>query len=213
MSEKQTVEITGDGSTIVKYYYTRKTYKVTVEKGKGIESIIGEGIYKYEEEVKLSAELKEGYKNEQWSSESTFTMPAEDINVEVLAIPITYTIKYNLDGGSVTGNPETYTVESENIILKRPIKQYYEFIGWTGSNGNTVQKEVLIEKGTIGNKEYIANWKRVDTIYKVEHYREDLNGEYTEKLKETETLNGYSGESITPEVKEYEGFVCQKSKQ
>ena len=139
---------------MVKYYYKRKTYKVTVEKGIGIESVTGEGRHKYEEEVTLRAQLKEGYGNEQWSSEPTFTMPAEDVSLEVSATPITYTIKYNLNGGSVTGNPQTYTVESENIILKQPIKQNYEFIGWTGSNGNTVQKEVVIEKGTTGNKEY-----------------------------------------------------------
>src|SRR5699024_7875918 len=49
----------------------------------------------------------------------------------------TYTITYNLNGGSVSGNPESYDVTSETITLKNPTKTGYIFTGWTGSNGST----------------------------------------------------------------------------
>ena len=73
-----------------------------------------------------------------------------------------YIISYDLDGGSfnTSGNPKSYTVDTETFILNNPIKEGYTFIGWTGSNGTTPQKNVTIEKGTTGNLSYTANWKR-----------------------------------------------------
>lgn len=73
-----------------------------------------------------------------------------------------YIILYDLDGGSfnTSGNPKSYTVDTETFILNNPIKEGYIFIGWTGSNGTTPQKNVTIEKGTTGNLSYTANWKR-----------------------------------------------------
>ena len=73
--------------------------------------------------------------------------------------PITYTISYTLNGGSVTGNPSSYTVESNTITLKNPTKTGYTFTGWTGSNGSTAQTTVTIPKGSTGNKSYTANYR------------------------------------------------------
>ena len=47
----------------------------------------------------------------------------------------TYTISYNLAGGSVaTANPTSYNVTSNTITLKNPTRTGYTFLGWTGSN-------------------------------------------------------------------------------
>ena len=72
---------------------------------------------------------------------------------------IRYKIVYNLNGGQAEGNPTTYTNKSETFALNEPVKSGAKFLGWTGSNGETPQKIVTIEKGSIGDKEYIANWK------------------------------------------------------
>ena len=69
----------------------------------------------------------------------------------------TYTITYNLDGGTAT-NPTEYTTEMLPITLNKPTKEGYFFFGWTGSNGNTPELEVTIVKETTGNLEYVANW-------------------------------------------------------
>ena len=71
----------------------------------------------------------------------------------------TYTITYDLDGGTVsTANPTSYTVETATFTLNNPTKTGYTFTGWTGSNGTTAQTSVSIAKGTTGNKNYKANW-------------------------------------------------------
>ena len=72
---------------------------------------------------------------------------------------INYTVAYNLDGGEVAvANPTEYTVETETFTLNNPTKEHNDFLGWTGSNGETPQTEVSIAKGSTGNKTYTANW-------------------------------------------------------
>lgn len=82
---------------------------------------------------------------------------------------IAYTITYDLNGGYVSGNPSSFTVDSSDITLNNPTKLGATFKGWTGSNGNTPQTSVKIEKGSIGNRKYTANWT-------VNMYYIDLNG-------------------------------------
>lgn len=95
---------------------------------------------------------------------------------------ITYNIQYNLNGGAGVYD-RTYNVETEMFTLPRPTRTGYTFTGWTGSNGGNPQLDVLIPKGTIGNKSYLANWNKINaratgiTIYT---YRsEDGGASYT----------------------------------
>lgn len=73
--------------------------------------------------------------------------------------PVNYSISYNLNGGSVSGNPSSYNIETATFTLKNPTKTGYTFTGWTGSNGSTAQTSVSIAKGSTGNKSYTANWR------------------------------------------------------
>jgi len=73
--------------------------------------------------------------------------------------PISYTIKYTLNGGTVSGNPTSYTIATATFTLKNPTRTGYTFLGWTGSNRTTAQTTVKIAKGSTGNKTYTANWK------------------------------------------------------
>ncbi len=71
--------------------------------------------------------------------------------------PGEYLITYNLDGGSIEGtNPNKYTKITETFELINPTKNGYEFIGWIGSNGSTATKNVKVEQGSTGDKEYTA---------------------------------------------------------
>lgn len=70
-----------------------------------------------------------------------------------------YTITYDLKGGTVSGNPAGYTVESNDITLKNPTRTGYTFAGWSGTGlSGSSNKTVTIKKGSTGNRTYTANW-------------------------------------------------------
>lgn len=69
-----------------------------------------------------------------------------------------YRITYNLNGGTATGNPEYYTLFTDTFTLNAPVKENYEFIGWTGSNGDMPQFTVSICTGSCGDVEFTANY-------------------------------------------------------
>lgn len=71
---------------------------------------------------------------------------------------VEYSITYELDGGIVSNNPNTYTVESANITLNNPTKEGYKFAGWLGTGISNATKTVTIQKGTTGIRKYIATW-------------------------------------------------------
>ncbi len=80
----------------------------------------------------------------------------------------TFSISYNLAGGSLPSgqsNPTSYTDFSNPITLVNPVRENYEFLGWTGSNGTTPQLNVTIPSGSSGNKSYTANWKLIRYTY------------------------------------------------
>lgn len=70
-----------------------------------------------------------------------------------------YSITYNLDGGTlIKVNPDYYTLFSEDFTLNNPTKDGFEFLGWTGSNGEEPQLTVTICKGSAGDLEFTANY-------------------------------------------------------
>ena len=72
----------------------------------------------------------------------------------------TYTIGYDLAGGTIEGtNPTSYTIKSDPITLLNPTRVGHNFTGWTGSNGGAAQTSLIIPTGSFGNKSYTANWQ------------------------------------------------------
>ena len=71
-----------------------------------------------------------------------------------------YTITYDLAGGTVEGNPDTYTIETVAFTLKNPTKSGYTFTGWsgTGLDGEN-NMTVTIPTGSTGNRTYTAHWR------------------------------------------------------
>ena len=92
---------------------------------------------------------------------------AENLGVTKLVAKyeaVKYNISYVLDGGSVEGNPATYTIEDE-VVLVAPTKGGYEFAGWL-LNGEAVSS---IAKGTTGDLELVATWKVVEYTVKFDN--------------------------------------------
>ena len=115
----------------------------------------------------LPTATRTGYTFKGWYTAETGGTKVEDTTVMGTAsttiyaqwTPVTYTISYDLAGGSVaTANPTRYTVETASFTLVNPTRTGYTFAGWTGSNGTTAQTTVTIAKGTTGNLSYTATW-------------------------------------------------------
>ena len=104
--------------------------------------------------------------------------------------PITYTISYDLGGGTVgSDNPASYTIVSDTFTLNNPTKTGYTFTGWTGSNGETPQKAVTISVGTIENKSYTANYKVNEHSITYNLNGGDLSNPVNTFTYETDTFN------------------------
>lgn len=73
----------------------------------------------------------------------------------------TYHIKYTLNGGTMSGAPETYTENSADITLPQPTKAGYRFAGWTGTGLTAPTMEVTIPTGSKEDREYTANWEEI----------------------------------------------------
>ena len=124
----------------------------------------------------------------------------------------TYSITYDLDGGTASGNPDFYTVESSTITLNPPTRTGYTFIGWSGTDlSGSDNLTVTIPAGSIGNRSYIAHWSL--NTYSITY---DLNGgtasgnptSYTvesatitlnQPTKTGYTFTGWSGTDLTGE--------------
>ena len=157
----------------------------------------------------LPAVSKEGYNFKRWVDDRGNTVTEDTIVRRAMTITpefeaIKYDITYDLDGGSVSGNPTKYTIENE-ITLKNPTKQGFVFTGWTGSNGTNPQTNVTIPVGTTGDLTYTAHYEAgQETPYKVHHRYQNINGTYT---TETENLTGVTGSTVKPATKGKTGFT------
>ena len=119
--------------------------------------------------IKLNEQYKEYY-NFKWllngqTIATIDTAMAKDLVIKGIWSPVEYLIEYEYDGG-VASNQTSFNIESMTFKLNTPIKLGYAFIGWTGSNGDVPQKEIVIESGSHGDLSYTANWEIINyTIY------------------------------------------------
>lgn len=109
--------------------------------------------------------VKEGYSFAGWydgtytyQAGMVYTMPADNVEFYAQWDPVTYTITYNLDGGTNhAANPASYTIETSTINLQNATKTGYTFAGWfdAPTGGNEVTST---PQGSTGNKTLYARW-------------------------------------------------------
>ncbi len=87
-----------------------------------------------------------------------FLLVSTSLLVCTLDPPVeSFTIHYELDGGTNGTNPATYTSEDDLITLTDPVKTGYDFIGWYSDAGFTTEAST-IPSGSTGNRVFYAKW-------------------------------------------------------
>lgn len=121
------------------------------------------------------------------------TQKAGNMNFEYDYDPISYSITYNLNGGTNnSSNPSTYTV-LYGVSLKAPTRAGYTFTGWYDENGNKItginegcnalfssadDLYAKLAKRTTGNRVLTAHWSYNPVSVKVPQM---LIGDHTGK--------------------------------
>lgn len=72
-----------------------------------------------------------------------------------------YTIKYRVNEDE-SNKVIKYNIEKDDFALPIPQKDGYVFIGWTGMNVVDPTVDLVIPKGSYGDKDYVAHWAPID---------------------------------------------------
>jgi len=109
---------------------------------------------------------RKGYTFEGWVDENgdpyDFDTPVNGpVKISADWKPITYTIAYDLAGGTAgtPANKTEYTIETPDFTLTNPTKEHYDFAGWTGTDLSGPTTTVKISQGSTENRSYTATWK------------------------------------------------------
>lgn len=178
------------------YYIDRKKFTLTQNINSDTETTKTSTIY-YEGTQNIPTPTKTGYKFDGWEVSgngskmdgNTFTMGDADATITAKWTPIDYTIKCNTGGGQIASYPTSYNINTDTITIPQPTKPGYTFLGWTGTDLSALTKDVVINKGSIGNRVYKANWKA--NTYSITYNLDggSISGQPTSYTIESPTLN------------------------
>ncbi|MCQ2586534.1 MAG: InlB B-repeat-containing protein [Treponema sp.] len=177
----------GTGSSGNKTFYAKwkpVEYSITYVMNGGTNSESNPNSYNIEtNDIILNSPSRTGYTFDGWYADSGYRNKLEKIitgsfgNKTIYAkwSPVSYSITYNLNGGSnYYTNPKNFTIESQ-INLREASKDGYTFAGWY-TDSNFITKKESISKGTTGNVTLYAKWELLE--YKIRLYSwEDYIGD------------------------------------
>ncbi len=153
-----------DKDQIVIAFWVANEYTITYDVAGGQLSSLSQKVT-YQEEYTLAEPTREGYDFEAWYYEEEKIVAgdsweiANDVTLQAKWIPKTYRIEYDLAGGvNASENRKDYTIE-QTVVLKAPEKTGYAFTGWTGTDIAFSEQEVTIERGSIGDRKFVAHWQ------------------------------------------------------
>ncbi|MCF0116198.1 MAG: InlB B-repeat-containing protein, partial [Erysipelotrichaceae bacterium] len=132
------------------------TYPVKYELNGGVNDKSNPSSYTVESEtLTIKDALKDHYDFKGWKEGNQIPKGSTGEKLftalfEAKAYPITYVLN---GGTNDKTNPVSYTIESEEIVIKDPSRNGYKFTGWKEGN--------KIPKGSSGDKTFTAQWEAV----------------------------------------------------
>lgn len=146
-----------------------------------------------------------------WSKPASnpFTVGTTDTTLKFYYPLIHYKLTYDTQGGewyeeqpdgtwiSVSAPPSEYTVLTPDIHVTRPDKVGYTFLGWTGTDVSNNTLDVVIPKGSLGDRSYVAHWEAqaydvevpVSVLFSV-GYEGTASGVFDQNGNENYTVDG-----------------------
>lgn len=192
------VKILGNGKTVVNYYYSRKSYKVTLnvaKDDKGFSSLKGAGTYKYGATVDISAILNDKFEFVAWKNadgtvfsnnmDTTFDMPAKDVTLtaysnsngkpDPVVIEYTVTVRHYFQNssGTYTLNDTTSEKVEENTLYVpryKPIITGYSAVRMEdNATKEDVSNGIVVTKDVTVNAYYDRAQYQIVTEYYVDN--------------------------------------------
>lgn len=178
--ETEELKIKPDGSSEAFYTFKRQQYTITVnDNDKKIKKWNAPKTAYYEEKVDVSFETNAGYRAAGITTDSIaledvtqttahFTMPASDITLTAKADPLKYTISYEMNHGTNSGNAVTEYTYGDTVALPDASTMSlpgFVFDGWYTKESFDGEPVTHILPDMIGNKTFWAKW--VSGNYKV----------------------------------------------
>ena len=126
--------------------------------------------------------------------------------------PRTYNITYkDKDNKTFTGThganyPTTHTYGTATNLVD-PTKTGYTFEGWYSVADCSSGKITKVAADIAAAYTVYANWTpNTNTAYTVKHYKQLLDGTYSDTPDDTDNLTGTTATTVTPDRKTYTGF-------
>lgn len=202
---------TGDRAFVA--VWEKTAFSITYELSGGTNNPENPAGYTAESEtIILAPATREGYKFLGWVDKASASagyvteIPAGSAGDKTFVAAwekTAFSINYELAGGTNNPeNPDSYDKYGEDIELKAPEKEGYEFLGWIEASSSGTEFVTVIKSGSTGDKTFVAQWKK-ETLPEAEVF----------SVKYELTYNGESAYAENPsevadaEIKEGEAFV------
>lgn len=159
--ENYVIEAGAWGDLSLTANWQANTYAITYDYNDGATAKTTQNVT-FDSAYKLIVPTRNGYDFNGWYigdekiTDGTYKT-ASDITLKATWKIITYTISYDLGGGTVaTANSTKYTVETATFTLNNPTKMGYAFMGWIFGDSDVKNLTAVIEKGSFGNLIFTA---------------------------------------------------------
>lgn len=159
--ENYVIEAGAWGDLSLTANWQANTYAITYDYNDGATAKTTQNVT-FDSAYKLIVPTRNGYDFKGWYigdekiTDGTYKT-ASDITLKATWKIITYTISYDLGGGTVaTANSTKYTVETATFTLNNPTKTGYTFTGWIFGDSDVKNLTAVIEKGSFGNLIFTA---------------------------------------------------------